>query len=518
VTNLRAAIYVRVSVVKQTKSKVEFDSSGSIDSQLTVCRALAKGHGATEVREYVDEGISGFSGGRRPAFSALLAALDAGELDLIVARHMDRLGRNEEEADLFRYALTRARVPLLTQGGSLLEPWTASGGLLAKMTAAVAEYESVLKSERLLNHYSRLRSAGYLVARGRRIFGYDESGLKLETDEAALIREAYKTVLNGGTIYSIVQEWNENAVPTVGGSAQWSHAAVMAVLKRPKNAGLVRKPDIIERDVNNKRRKIPQRGYIPDLEGNWAKIISKEDYDAVISILDDPKRKSGPGPKTRNLLTGIIRCGVCGGPLRGSTSKSKLTGASILSYRCKENLVGDTRRHTSITSEIADKAVRNAIAAAFLFGAKELLPKSEDATTQNLIVELAQVREQFQSAFKLVAQLNDINTDSITYIQQLQTQERELERKIAEQQRESASRILLVDLREGLFTPGKVSITQVADVKKQLLERLQALPIENQRALVRDFLEVSVRDATRRTNRVKITHKIVKTLNEPEDE
>ncbi|PTL72845.1 hypothetical protein C1I63_08290 [Rathayibacter caricis DSM 15933] len=512
-STLRVGIYARVSVVKAKDGKTEYDSSGSIESQLAVCRGLASSHGATEVQEFVDSGVSGFSGGRRPGFSALLAALDCGELDLVATRHMDRPARNEQEADLFRYALTRAKVPVVTQGGTLVEPWTASGGLVAKMTAAVAEYESVLKSERLLNHYDRLRSAGRLTA-SQKVFGYAADGLALDPVEADEIRKMYKTILSGGTIYSILTDLNSRGVPTAGKADRWSHAAVVSVLRRPKNAGLVRLPDKIERTTDNRRRKIPQPGYVEGIVGAWEPIVSKDEYDAVMAILGDPKRKTGPGSKPRYLLAGIIRCGTCGAPLRSSNSTTNADKtAKIGTYRCRSHAAGDTRKHTAIQIHIADRVGREAIAAAFLFGSKELLPKSEDASTQNLTVELSKVREEYQEAFKFAVQLKNTGADSLVYLNQLAAQEQALEVKIAEQQRESASRVLLVDLREGLFKPGTIKISEVADTKKKLIQRLEGLPIETQRELARQFLEVKVSLSGKGASRVQVHHKIVKTLN-----
>ena len=66
----KAAIYARLSN--------ESEGSTSIDRQRKECRDYAASHGLTVVEEFVDEGISGFSGKHRPEFER--AITDRGDL------------------------------------------------------------------------------------------------------------------------------------------------------------------------------------------------------------------------------------------------------------------------------------------------------------------------------------------------------------------------------------------------------------------------------------------------------
>ena len=74
----------------------------SLDTQERDCRDLIERKGWAVATVYRDAGRSAWRDDRdRPAFAELLQALDAGELDAIVAWKQDRLGRRVSEvADL----------------------------------------------------------------------------------------------------------------------------------------------------------------------------------------------------------------------------------------------------------------------------------------------------------------------------------------------------------------------------------------------------------------------------------
>jgi site-specific DNA recombinase len=89
-----AAIYCRIS---ETDDKVD-----KVDIQERSCRAHAKKHGYSVAQVYVDDGISGYSGKRRPDFQQMLTDVDSGKFDVIVATFEDRLSRQPREKLVLR--------------------------------------------------------------------------------------------------------------------------------------------------------------------------------------------------------------------------------------------------------------------------------------------------------------------------------------------------------------------------------------------------------------------------------
>src|SRR5262245_60873945 len=91
----RVAIYARVSTTDQT-----------CDSQLHDIREYCRARGWTDVREFLDTGVSG-TRTRRPALDALMREVKARKRDVVVVAAFDRFGRSVrhlvEALDLFRH-------------------------------------------------------------------------------------------------------------------------------------------------------------------------------------------------------------------------------------------------------------------------------------------------------------------------------------------------------------------------------------------------------------------------------
>jgi DNA invertase Pin-like site-specific DNA recombinase len=82
---LRAALYARFSTENQNPT--------SVADQLALCRTFAGSLGAHVVREFSDAGISGSAMGNRPGVRELMAFVERGGCDLVIAEHTDRLSR-----------------------------------------------------------------------------------------------------------------------------------------------------------------------------------------------------------------------------------------------------------------------------------------------------------------------------------------------------------------------------------------------------------------------------------------
>jgi site-specific DNA recombinase len=83
---VRSAIYCRLSD----------DRTGEglgIERQLADCRDLIARRGGIVAGEYLDNSRSATSGRKRPEYERLLAAVESGTLDAIVAWSLDRLVR-----------------------------------------------------------------------------------------------------------------------------------------------------------------------------------------------------------------------------------------------------------------------------------------------------------------------------------------------------------------------------------------------------------------------------------------
>ena len=86
---MNAAIYCRVSTAKQAETGL------SLEAAEQRCREFAQrqGYDLEDRHVFIERGVSGAKS-KRPRLDALLRAVDAGEVDVLIAPWIDRIGRS----------------------------------------------------------------------------------------------------------------------------------------------------------------------------------------------------------------------------------------------------------------------------------------------------------------------------------------------------------------------------------------------------------------------------------------
>lgn len=314
----QAVIYVRISR----------DRTGAglgIERQEDDCRELAARLGLTVREVYADNDISAASGKRRPGYRKMLADLTIAPAT-VLCWHTDRLQRRP--AELEEYVLLAEKHGIAThavQAGKL-DLATPSGRLVARMLGAAAAYEIELMRAR---HQAAKRQAALKGEwrGGRRPFGYEPGGMRLEPDEAQALADGTRAVIGGMTLAALARQWNEAGILTSTGG-QWEARQLGRTLTRARNAAL----------IEHWTKADPERGTPRQQEiigpAKWPAVVSEAEWRQVRAVLEDPVRRTTPGPARRWLLSGIALCGICGGPMVGTTTGSK-RGRSRPVYRCR---------------------------------------------------------------------------------------------------------------------------------------------------------------------------------------
>jgi len=150
----RVALYSRVSTTDQT-----------CDNQLNDLREYCRARGWTDVREFIDTGISGTKE-RRPALDKMMAEVKARRVDVVVVAAFDRFGRSVrhlvEALDLFRH-LGCEFISLREQ----VDTGSALGQAIFTIIAAIAQLERSLIVERVKAGLRRARAEGRRLGRPR---------------------------------------------------------------------------------------------------------------------------------------------------------------------------------------------------------------------------------------------------------------------------------------------------------------------------------------------------------------
>lgn len=324
-------------------------------------RALTAGHvrdlGGRITAEFTDADRTAFrkTGGAAPEredFTRMLAVLRASPGLGVAAWHADRITRNPEDTEAIIQVCAAGRNPIETYSGGRYELWTATGRKRLRDDATAAAYEVDHGRERVLAGRLEVAQQGRWLG-GKRPFGWeldpapasdegeplvDEDGepvkgiLRLVPRESAAVAQAHREVLDGMTLGSIARSWNEAGILTSLGR-EWRATEVGRVLRRPRNAGLME----YQGEITGK--------------ASWPAIVKEETWRAVMAILNDPGRKTTPGPARRHLLTFLAECDVCDSPvLVTSTGRRPV-------YRCRKDTRGHVCRDVAYVDDLVTRLV-----------------------------------------------------------------------------------------------------------------------------------------------------------------
>jgi DNA invertase Pin-like site-specific DNA recombinase len=241
-----------------------------------------------------EERVSGVSA-KRPVRDQALAQLKAG--DTLTVWKLDRLGRSITELHQIIEDLERRRIRFrcLTQPIDTSSP---SGKFFFSMLAAFSAYERDLITERVRAGKARMLAEGRHPG-GRALFGFEEDHITVNEDQAQLLREATRRVLDQGqTLSNVVDDWNAEGL-------------------RPGQASHWR--------VTHLRRILLNERVVP--------IVGQEAHDRLRRLFTDQERRKGGRPAAY-LLSGILTCSRCTRPLYGAR-RMRRGGFQEDTYRCE---------------------------------------------------------------------------------------------------------------------------------------------------------------------------------------
>lgn len=310
----RAAVYARVSHREQK----------TVRDQIRKCREFAKFKGWVVGDRHVfkDEGISGWSGKDRPGWLSLERAVDAREVDAVIVFQISRAARNTGRLYDF-LKLCRERDVEFVSANEGLDTSTPMGRMMVTVIGALAELESEIKSERVLQGLGRKRELGEWIG-GRIPYGFRQERVKgnlvSEQREAKLIQEAASRFLAGQGLQTIAKDWNKRGIKTKR-TGVWSATTLRNVLMYPEHKGVT---------------------------------LTHKDFDRVGAKLD--QQAAGITPRgDRYLLTSLLRCGACEQPMVGQPKEG------IRRYICNKG-----PHDTVIRADDVEAIVRNRVASARL--------------------------------------------------------------------------------------------------------------------------------------------------------
>ena len=309
-----AALYARVSSERQ-------DVDLSVSAQLRALKDYAKANGYSVAREYVDEAESGRVADR-PQFREMIeeGSQPKAPFQVILVWKFSRFTRKREHAVAFKSMLRRkgVRVVSITEHADD----SPTGKLMEAIIESVDEFYSENLAQEVVRGMREAASRGFFLG-SKAPFGYrrvkvsdgakERPTLEVDPATAPIVKEIFESSLSGYGLKEICRTLNDRGITNRG--KRWYKGGLHYLLTNEAYTGTA----VWGRTTKVEKAQDPVR-----VEGAWPALVSRELFDAVQEAMRDraPKVRRPARVGSRFLLSGLLKCGVCGRPYSGQGAKS----------------------------------------------------------------------------------------------------------------------------------------------------------------------------------------------------
>ena len=308
------ALYARVSSDRQ-------DVGLSVSAQLRALKDYAKANGYSVAREYVDEAESGRVADR-PQFKEMIeeGSKPKAPFEVILVWKFSRFTRKREHAVVFKAMLLRKgiRVVSITEHADD----TPTGKLMEAIIESVDEFYSENLAQDVIRGMREAASRGFFLG-SKAPYGYKRvkvsDGVKerptLEVDPATapVVKEIFESSLSGNGLKEISKTLNDRGITNRG--KRWYKGGLHYLLSNEAYTGTT----VWGKTSKGEKAQDPVR-----VEGAWPALIPRELFYAVQESMRDraPKVQKPASVGSKFLLSGLLKCGVCGRPYTAQGAKS----------------------------------------------------------------------------------------------------------------------------------------------------------------------------------------------------
>lgn len=305
----------------------------SIENQKSLIERYAIENGMTIREFYEDDGVSGYLFDR-PAFSELMNKLELGQIDVVIAKDLSRIGRNNPKVLMFLEHICQIgkRLIIIDDNYDTLKDNDDIIGIKSWFNEryvkdASKKIKTILRMKQKEGSYLTHAPYAYRIVKKQFI---------IEEDHAEVIRKIFKLYLEGYGYRRIADILNTQHVPTpsiamrdalneeegrvkypASTSSRWNDYSVRDILKNDFYIGTYRLHKREKRVIHGTDHRVPkEEQYV--FEDHHEAIISREDFEGVKRIMNErakndfrSSRLQGPVPPFRSTMF----CKDCGAKL-----------------------------------------------------------------------------------------------------------------------------------------------------------------------------------------------------------
>lgn len=341
-TAIRGVLYARKSNEDRTNEQRETESVGeSVQQQTEWAEAAAEREGVTLVERFADQAIPGWEGTDKRTGLADLIAFCKRQAELgrpiscVVVWAENRLSRSDViETFAHLNELRRAGVSKLLTAAGWRDLFRSEDLILYAVRQQASDAQYSIDLSRSTKRGKRARAARGLWNGGTPPYGYEagpEGKLIVNATQAAVVKLLFDEYLNRQTsIRGLIRLLAERGIASPTGRPRWIVQTVVSLLQNPtvcgelvcgrrdsspfQFAGTFR----VQASTRRKVRK-PDPSEWVRVPGAHEAIITAEQFAACQAKLIANRSNTSPAKGEPFILTGLVRCGGCGGPMVGRT-------------------------------------------------------------------------------------------------------------------------------------------------------------------------------------------------------
>ncbi|MFA5033511.1 MAG: recombinase family protein [bacterium] len=315
--------YIRVS----TEMQIERDS---VIQQEDAIKAYAKAKGMP-YKIYKDLGISG-KNTERPGFQNLIRDVKSNQVSSVIVTRLDRITRSLLDLINLEKIFEQYDTSFvsLTQN---LDTSTPMGRFSFYILGSVAQLEREVDAERVAENMTaraiRKKWNGGVIPWG---FKYvpKEKTIAIEPKEAEVVKKIYELYSEHKSFRKVLQLLNSTGYRTRNGS-YWAGTSIHRILSNPIYVGALTYNKRKTKGNTSVSRPKEEHTIV---ENVFEPIIEKEKYQEIQAMIDKNKPIASRTKGSRHLLSGLVKCELCGTKMFGWSGYTKRGNRFYSYYKC----------------------------------------------------------------------------------------------------------------------------------------------------------------------------------------
>ena len=376
------ALYERLSRDDEMQGE-----SNSIVNQKRYLEEYAQAQGFKNIRHFTNDGYSG-TNFKRPGFQEMIAAIEAGEIDVVCVKDLSRFGRDYLKVGFYTEIMFPEKGVRFIAINNSVDSANPMENDFTPFLNIMNEWYAKDTSNKIRAIFRSRMQDGKRCS-GAIPYGYkrdpeDKNHLLIEEEAAKVVRRIYQMVIDGmgsqaianqltadnvliPSAYLEQSEHGESRNHSYHDPCRWNCTAVSYILDKQEYMGHTVLGKTICENFKTKKRRKARPDELIIFENTHEPIIDAETWHLVQKLRRRTRRKLANGSYSHR-LSGLVYCADCGKRLSYSSPQSQhrpdgKTYDADSSFRCPtyKSMYGECTMHyikSSTLDKLVDEAVR----------------------------------------------------------------------------------------------------------------------------------------------------------------